>query len=276
MAMTTSVPSSVEAEVNYLLYTGVRPVGYAYPAPPGVPQQSGAPLPTRVQISNARALAEPPSLDRQGFELRAAPSEFADFWDEKAIRGVYYPETVRLLQAATGAVKVVIFDHTLRLGIAGHGEPGVREPVRRVHNDQTFVSGPRRVRDHLPPAEADERLRKRFAIINVWRPIGGVVRSSPLALCDARSIETDDLVATDLVYRDKVGETYSVLPRTRHRWFYFPEVTPSEVVLIKIYDSQTEGTARLSFHTAFDDPTTSSDAPPRRSIELRTLVFFDS
>jgi hypothetical protein len=274
--MTTSLPASVEADVNYLLYTGVRPVGYAYPAPPGVPQQSGAPLPTRVKISNARALSEPPSLDRQGFELRAAPTEVLDFSDEEGIKGSYYPETQRLLQAVTGAVKVVVFDHTLRLGVPGHAEPGVREPVRRVHNDQTFVSAPRRVRDHLPPAEAEERLRKRFAIINVWRPIGSVVRSSPLALCDARSIETNDLIATDLVYRDKVGETYSVLPRERHRWFYFPEVAPNEVVLIKIYDSQTEGTARLSFHTAFDDPTTPIDAPPRRSIELRSLVFFDS
>lgn len=274
--MTTSLPASVEADVNYLLYTGQRPVGYAYPPPPGVPQQSGAPLPTRVSIANARALPEPASLDRQGFELRSSPTALTDFSNEQAITGVYYPEAQRLLRAATGASQVIVFDHTLRLGVPGHGVPGVREPVRRVHNDQTFVSGPRRVRDHLPPEEAEQRLRKRFAIINVWRPIGSAVRSTPLALCDARTIEDGALIPTDLVYRDKVGETYSVLPRERHRWFYFPEVEPSEVILIKIYDSQTQGTARLSFHTAFDDPTTPADAPPRHSIELRTLVFFDS
>jgi hypothetical protein len=133
---------------------------------------------------------------------------------------VYYRETERLLQAVTGAVGAVIFDHTLRLGVPEHDEPGVREPVRRVHNDQTFVSAPRRVRDHLPPAEAEERLRQRFATINVWKPIGSTVRSTPLALCDARTIEGDELIAAD--------------------------------------------------------PTPPADAPPRRSIELRTLVFFDS
>jgi hypothetical protein len=269
-------PAAVEADLNYLLYTGQRPVGYAYPAPPGVPQQSGAPLATRVRIANARALPEPPSLDRQGFELRSAPSAVSDFSDSKAIVEHYYPETQRLLRAVTGAARVVVFDHTLRLGVPGHAEEGVREPVRRVHNDQTFVSGPRRVRDHLPPDEAEERLKKRFAIINVWRPIGGTVRSAPLALCDSRSIVGDELIPTDLVYRDKVGETYSVVHREQHRWFYFPEVEPHEVVLIKIYDSLEAGAARLSFHTAFDDPTSPSDAPPRRSIELRTLVFFES
>jgi hypothetical protein len=147
--------------------------------------------------------------------------------------------------------------------------------VRRVHNDQTFVSGPRRVRDHLPAEEAEARRGQRFAIINVWRPIGAVVRSTPLAMCDSRSISEEDLIPSDLVYRDKVGETYSVVHHPRHRWFYFPEVTPDEVLLLKIYDSATNGTARLSFHTAFDDPTSAPDAPPRRSIELRNLVFFD-
>ena len=102
------------------------------------------------------------------------------------------------------------------------------------------------------------------------------MRSAPLALCDSRSIVGDELIATDLVYRDKVGETYSVVHREQHRWFYFPEVEPHEVVLIKIYDSLAAGAARLSFHTAFDDPTSPPDAPPRRSIELRTLVFFES
>ena len=74
--------------------------------------------------------------------------------------------------------------------------------------------------------------------------------------------------------RDKVGETYAVVHRTRHRWFYFPRLTPDEVVLLKIYDSQATGTARLSAHTAFEDPTTPEGAPPRQSIEARTIAFF--
>jgi hypothetical protein len=264
----------VEATLNYLLPGAERPVSYAYPAPPGVPQQSGRVSPWLTPIVDARRLTEPPSLDRNGFELRSHRSALSDFSDEQAIRAVYYPETQTFLMRALGAVKVVVFDHTLRYGLPGHGEAGVREPVRRVHNDQTFVSGPRRVRDHLSPEKAEERLEHRFAIVNVWRPIARAVESSPLAVCDARSIEPEDLVPTDLVYRDKVGEVYAFAHSPRHRWFYFPLVRPDEVLLLKIYDSAIDGRARLTAHTAFDDPTSPADAPPRRSIELRTLVFF--
>lgn len=93
-------------------------------------------------------------------------------------------------------------------------------------------------------------------------------------MLDGRTIDTSDLVASDLIYRDKVGETYAVTHRATHRWFYFPRLRPDEVVLLKIYDSQAEGTVRLSAHTSFEDPTSRRDAPPRRSIELRSLVFF--
>jgi hypothetical protein len=45
-------------------------------------------------------------------------------------------------------------------------------------------------------------------------------------------------------------------------------------VLIKCYDSKEDGRARFTAHTAFDDPTVPANAPPRESIEIRTLVFF--
>jgi hypothetical protein len=269
-----AVPDHVEAEVNYLLFNGVRPSTYAYPPPPGVPARTGEPDKRRVRIENARRLAEPPALDVQGFELRAHHTAVKDFSGEALIREVYYPETAELIQWATGAEKVVVFDHTLRFSQPDHGEEGVREPVLVVHNDQTSLSGPRRVQDHLPSEEAAARLTGRFAIVNAWRPIGRVVETWPLAFCDGRTIAPEELVPSDLIYRDKVGETYSVVHHPRHRWFYFPRLRPDEVVLLKIYDSKTSGVARLSAHTAFDDPTSPPDAPPRRSIELRTLVFW--
>lgn len=269
----TGAPQYVEADVNYILSTGERPSYYAYPPPPGIPQQTGARDVRRVRIEDARRLAEPPSLDVQGFALRSHRTAVEDFGDEASIREIYYPETEALLRQVTGAEKVVVFDHTLRSSEPEHGE-GIREPVRLVHNDQTALSGPRRVRDHLPAEEAAARLAGRFAIINVWRPIGSVVEAWPLALCDGRTIAPEDLVPSDLVYRDKVGETYSIRYSPRHRWFYFPRLRPDEVVLVKIHDSETSGVARLSAHTAFVDPTSPPNAPPRRSIELRTLVFF--
>ncbi|AVK11046.1 hypothetical protein CF510_31267 [Pseudomonas aeruginosa PADK2_CF510] len=94
-------------------------------------------------------------------------------------------------------------------------------------------------------------------------------------MLDARSLAFDDLVASDLVYRDKVGETYSVKPNPEHRWYYYPHLLPEEALLLKIYDSREDAQARLGAHTAFDDPCTPADAPPRQSIELRCLLFFD-
>lgn len=267
--------ASVQAELNYLEFAGERPVSYQYDPPPGVPRRSGIYRPYRVEISNAR-VAPPPGaqwIDRNGFELHRHASELNDFSDPEKIRAIYYPESEALLKNATGARRVVIFDHTLRDGDAGRAA-GIREPVEYIHNDQTFVSGPRRVRDHLPAAEAEELLKGRVAIVNLWRPVGAPVRSSPLALCDARSITLNDLVASDLVYPDKVGETYALAFNPRHRWYYYPDMTPDEFLLIKIFDSAGDGTARVTAHTAFDDPTTAADAPPRRSIELRSLLFF--
>ncbi|WP_323123369.1 CmcJ/NvfI family oxidoreductase [Burkholderia alba] len=266
----------VEAEVNYLAPGVERPVSYTFEPPPGTPWVTGALAPRRVTIRDARPLAAAGEfgLDRSGFELVSHRTALGDFADDAAIRSIYYAEVDALLRAATGAEKTVIFDHTLRDSAQGSRKTAqLREPVRRVHNDQTFVSAPRRVRDHLPAEEADARLRQRFAILNVWRPLD-VVERLPLALCDARSIAHGDLVPSDLVYPDKVGETYSITANPAHRWYYFPRLRPDEALLLKIYDSLDDGRARLTAHTAFDDPGTPETAPPRRSIEVRALVFW--
>ena len=94
------------------------------------------------------------------------------------------------------------------------GEKNAREYGRAVHNDYTAKSGPRRVRDHLPPAEAEERLQHRFAEINVSRPIRGPMsrRRSPYAI--PAQIDPKNCVPSNLIYRDKVGETYAS-PTTR-------------------------------------------------------------
>lgn len=273
---TASRTSAVEAELNYLAPGVARPVNYTFEPPAGTPWSSGTLDPRRVTIRNARPLAEAGeiSLDHNGFQLVSHRSALSDFSDDSLIRLVYRPEAEALLREITGAEKVVIFDHTLRDSVNGsRANSGLREPVRRVHNDQTFVSGPRRVRDHLDAEEAAWRLQHRFAIVNLWRPLS-VVEQLPLALCDARSIAASDLVPTDLVYRDKTGETYSFLANPQHRWFYFPRLRPDEALLLKIYDSREDGAARLTAHTAFEDPHSSPAAAPRRSIELRALLFW--
>lgn len=228
-----------------------------------------------VRIHDGRPIADAFSLDDQGFAFRRHATRVQDFYDEDHLRAVYYPEVEKIVKAETGAEKVVIFDHTIRsVPKFKASTPGYREPVRRVHNDYTAKSGPRRVRDHLEAPEADERLKHRFALINLWRPIVGPLEDAPLALCDAQSISNDDLVASDLIYPDKVGETYSFTHNPQHRWYYFPQMQRDEAVLIKCFDSKIDGRARFSAHTAFDDPTAPGTAAPRESIEVRTLVFF--
>ena len=268
-------PNLVDALLNYIAESSEKPVYYAYEPPPGVPRVSGRFVAQTMPVRNARTTMENFSLDKQGFELRQHGTSVVDFYDREEVKRVYYPEVEQLLKAATGAAKVVIFDHQVRcLPMAQRGERSAREYAKIVHNDYTANSGPRRVRDHLPPAEAEELLKHRFAEINVWRPIRGPVESSPLAVCDARSIEPEDFVPSDLVYPDKVGETYRFKHNPDHRWFYFPYLERTEAILLKCYDSKEDGRARFTAHTSFEDPTSGPDAAPRESIEVRALVFW--
>jgi hypothetical protein len=266
----------VEASITFLRPMEGRPRIYQFPPPPGVPQRTGDYDPHSLAIGDARPLAADLSLDVEGFALIHAPSALDDFSDEERIRSVYYPQVERLIAEATGAELVVNFDHTIRnMARAKSGEAGVREPVGRAHNDFTLKSGPERARNELEARglDADVLLKRRFALINLWRPIGNVVENWPLALCDARSIAPDDLVATDLVYPDRVGEIYAMQFNPTQHWFHFPLVTPEEAILIKVYDSD-EGVARFAAHGAFEDPGSRAGAPERESIEARSLAVF--
>jgi hypothetical protein len=173
---------------------------------------------------------------------------------------------------------VVVFDHTIRRRFPGavEGATGIpRQPAMHVHNDYTVKSGPQRVRDLLGN-EAGDLLRRRFSVINVWRPIRGPVQDAPLAMADAESVDAADFVAADLLYPDRIGEIYYVKFNASHRWFYASAMREHEVMLIKCFDSADDGRARFVPHAAFTDPTTPPGAPPRESIELRTLVFYDA
>ncbi len=273
-ARVTGVSEYVEAPLTYLADAKVKPVTYNPPPGTGLVRREGnyGSFPTR--IANARPIAGDLSLDREGFLLARHDTEVKDFYDEAEVRQTYYPEIERLVARATGAAKVIVFDHTVRTAERAV-ERGYRAPVQMVHNDYTERSGPQRVRDLLPAEEAEQRLRRRFVEINVWRPIRGPVEAWPLALADASSVAPADLVTCDLIYADRTGEIYYGVHSAKHRWYYFPRMQRNEAVLIKCYDSKTDGRARFSLHTAFDDPTTPANAPPRESIEIRTLAFFE-
>jgi hypothetical protein len=269
------VAAPIQGSLNYVEESSDKPVYYAYEPPAGTPRSTGKFVAHTVPIRNAREVVGDLSLDKQGFQLTHQETAVRDFYDQEEVKAIYYPEVERILKESTGAEKVVIFDHQVRNAeLAKRGEKNAREYGRAVHNDYTAKSGPRRVRDHLPPAEAEQRLQNRFAEINVWRPIRGPIESTPLAVCDSSSIDPRDFVPSDLVYRDKVGETYRFTYNPNHRWFYFPHLERNEVILLKCYDSKEDGRARFTAHSAFEDPTSAPDAAPRESIEVRALVFW--
>jgi hypothetical protein len=264
---------TVNAALNYLEDPGQKPVSYTYRPPEGVPARSGQYAKFTVPIHDGRAILAQLSLDKQGVILAPQESKVVNFYDSDEVRRVYYPEVERLVKELTGAIKVHVFDHNVRnKAMSKAGEAGVSGPVKVAHNDYTVKSGPQRVRDLLPH-EADELLKNRFAVINVWRPIRGPVEENPLAVCDARTIAPKDLVINDLIYRDRVGEVYVLAYNPEHRWFYFPQMEKNEVMLLKCYDSD-DHRARFTAHSSFDDPTSPPNAPARESIEVRTLVFF--
>jgi hypothetical protein len=230
-----------------------------------------------VAIYDMRPRAGALSLDREGFELLQHRT-VADLDDDDAIEHVYYPEIEALLGAVTGASRVVIFDATRRsdAGEGAKNRDGLRGPASRVHVDYTAKSGPQRVRDLLGESEAARLAASgaRIIQINVWRPIRGPVQRSPLALADAASVRPADLIATDQVFPDRVGEIYHLAYDPAQRWYYAPEMTPDEVLLIKGWDSRTDR-SRFTPHGAFDLPDTPAGAPPRESIEVRTLVVIE-
>jgi len=264
----------IEATLNYFLDTGEQP--FTYTGGPGSldVRTGGGQDPRRVVIRNGRRDALDFTLDRNGFRFVAHDTKVADFFDEAELRATYYPEMEALVKAQSGASRVVVFDHTLRTADdEARAARKIREVVRRVHNDYTEWSGPQRLRDVLPQ-EAEALMRRRFAIVQVWRPIRHPVETFPLGICDARSLAPADLVVSERRYPGRIGQTYAVSYNPAHRWYWFPRMRREEALVFKVYDSVKDGAARWTAHTAFDDPTSPPGARPRESIEIRTLAFF--
>lgn len=274
--------AGVEAELAYLAPTTERPFNYMYEPPAGAARQNCEYQLRPVRIADARAMASAPSIHDEGFELWDAPTAVEDFGDDDAVRSRYYGETAELAKCVTGADHAYIFDHQVRRREAGRpalsfGRPGDGSrpgAAGRIHNDYSEASGQQRF--ETVPLDPTVRVKaQRFAIVNIWRSIGGKIVDTPLAVCDARSISVKDLVVTDIHYRDRSGEIYLVQDSPCHRWSYFSEMDRGEALIFKQYDSQVNGVARFTPHSAFDLPDIPPDAPLRQSIEVRCLVTYD-
>ena len=279
-ASTKTHPSEeVRAPLNFIKRQDTKPVFHSSALTGDKPEYFYEHEAHTVSIADMRDITETLSVDREGFELLNEPTEVADLYDDAAIEQDYIPEIQDLLERRFGADRVVVFDVTRRSdgGNGAKNPDGQRGPASQLHVDYTTKSGPQRVIDLLGDAEADrlEKTDARIVQVNVWRPIRGPVERSPLALADASSTHPGDLIATDQVFPDRVGEIYNVAHDPAQRWYYAPHMTADEVLLIKGWDSVNDGRARFTPHGAFRAPDTRADAPARESIEVRTLVIID-
>jgi hypothetical protein len=227
-----------------------------------------------VRIRDIRRSPQP-RLEVEGATLLTHRSAVRSFYDPDELRRVAYPEVRELVRAVTGAETVVVFDHNIRRG--GH-EPKdkaaheFKRPVFHIHTDFSDKSARARA---AAVCGATRPIRQRIVAINVWRPIIGPLRDSPLAICDASSVEKQDLLAADLLYPDRTGEIYYLGFNPAHRWFYASDMRADEVWMFKNYDSATDGRSRCAPHTAFVDSTYQFPRAARESVEFRAFAFFN-
>jgi len=281
-----TLANSVQALMNYTVDNGKPAECYFYEPDPGVELNPAGTDQHEVRIWDAWPDRDRLSLDREGFELHEFDPSFTAFDDDAQIKGHFYDQVTAFVKQHTGAHRVVVFDHTIRRrqppeemvfsrpSTEFKQQTVVQRPaVLLVHSDYTVSSGPQRVRDILPD-ECESLLKRRVAFFNVWKPLYRKVEELPLAMLDAQTHVEADLLRMELKYRDRTGEIYVMRHSPAHRWMYFPHMENHHALLLKTYDSETDGRCRFMGHSAFEDPTSPPDAQKRESIEVRTMAFF--
>lgn len=267
--------ASVVSTMQYIAPMDAQPEVYFFEPDAGTVKHDPEPDRHEMRIRDIRGREADCTMDRHGFAAIGIDTEIAPFVEPEDVKKTYYPAVADLVKTAIGASHVHVFDHNYRSHVVKDVDTSAAKPVPWVHNDYTEISAPQRIRDLLPAAEAERRLKNRYVFVNLWRPVAYAVEDSPLGVCAASSIKPDDLVTLALRYRERDGEIYFVRHNPDHEWFYLSKMETDEALLLKCFDSDDNGRARFSVHAAFDDPTCPPNAKPRQSIEARTIAFFD-
>ncbi|KAF2014418.1 methyltransferase [Aaosphaeria arxii CBS 175.79] len=239
-----------------------------------------------VQFTDARLIKELFTLDNNGFawtNSSALPDQVLDVIrskEKERVMGKYYPLVEKLLKDTLGATHVIIFDHTYRKrdpSLDLKANPNEREqPATVAHCDQSALGASRRVERHAGD-DAERLLKGRCQLINVWRPISGVVEDWPLAMMDFRSMKPSEVHPTNIFRQahDFIGQTVGINYSPEQKWYYLEKQTPEEVTLIKIWDNK-DDVANMCAHSAFQHPDHERAIIPRESIEVRCLVFYEN
>jgi hypothetical protein len=236
-------------------------------------------------------------MDRLGLALGHCESKCKNFYDATEVERVFYPEMEKLLlEFFPHATDALVYNHDVfdkayqgdRIEDQARKNPGVNANYAYiVHNDLNDNSGRVRCRElltknlrnfgreqHYTEAQVDAKMSRRFMSINLAKPME-TIRQNPFVLCAWPSFADQPYIANYRVYDDRVGETTRFTYRPGHEWYWFPRQKPTEVSMLKCYDSITDGSvSRWSFHTACVDPTAPDDAPCRKNVVVRSYVFF--
>ena len=241
--------------------------------------------------------SRPECMDKLGVSLAHLESKCSNFYDSAEVERVFYPEIEQLLlEFFPDATDALVYNHDVfdkdyqgdRTEDQDARNPGVNARYANlVHNDLNDNSGRVRCRElltknlrnfgreqHYTEAEAEAKMSRRFMSINLAKPME-TVGQFPFVLCAWPSFADQPYITNYRVYDDRVGETTRFTYRPDHEWYWFPRQTPTEVSMLKCYDSVTDGSvSRWSFHTACIDPTAPPDAPCRKNVVVRSYVFF--
>jgi len=229
----------------------------------------------QVTLSDARAVQDQLSIDRNGFALLNHVTAVKNFFDPVEVEKVFYPEVIAVAKQLNGAAHAVAFGPVPR-----SDDPAFKQgrlPAFGAHVDY----GRRTIEEMARPLLgelADYWFTRRVVLMNFWRPITTVQRT-PLALCDASTVLADDLNESEI--RGGLDDPnraplygFNLSFNPNHRWYYVDQMRSDEMFAFKLYDSD-PARPQWTGHTAFNDPDSPPDAPPRMSMEVRTVSFID-
>jgi hypothetical protein len=269
MTVLTGLPATVRASLNYAADRSDGGI-WSNNAPHWITQKLHA---HPVDIHDARGLASAPRLDEQGFELHRIALADARWTDPAWVRANYAPRAMGLVQALTGAPKVV--DFTRAALIRDTGDASQAPAAQFVHLDQTRDSAAPFVAEAAD--EAERRRYPRVRIFNVWRALTPPPQNVPLALCDQRTVDPNDWVVGRTIepkFLEGVPYLTSVF-NPQNQWWWVSDLEPDEVIVFKGYDSDPEAPMGC-LHGAFTHPGVGPGAVPRASLELRIFAFSEA
>jgi hypothetical protein len=276
--------TAVKAKIDYLVPSSR--INRRFWAP-GKELNTGVYAPYEVMVRNAR-LAGPFSLDQHGFCLGHHSTQITAWQQNYSADSAYAGEVRAAVQRLSGADFVIPMGGMMR--DSAQTSDTVQPPAAEAHVDFTRRSAERIAERLYRRDRPNGGGYRRFLAFSFWRALSAPPQDMPLALCEGRSVRDEEgtpntkidvaeIPTGEALFAPIEGEADMTAATifhhsSGHRWWYFPDMTPDEVVLIKFYDSD-HSTAWRCPHTAFRD-FSRPDAQPRRSMEFRGIAYFSN